>query len=136
MRQSPRGPDEPSVEAWYVLGGGPVGEQVARRLADIGLRVRYVDDSHESSVVPSHEADPTDVRGLETTGIGPASTVVVATRHDRRNLLVAQLVRVHFDPDRIIVLANRPSSVRLFEEAGHESVCAATVLSTGVAEAL
>jgi len=73
MRQSPRGPDEPSVEAWYVLGGGPVGEQVARRLADIGLRVRYVDDSHESSVVPSHEADPTDVRGLETTGIGRAA---------------------------------------------------------------
>ncbi|MFD1647208.1 NAD-binding protein [Haloarchaeobius litoreus] len=135
-----RGRDEPSTasadEAWYVLGGGHVGEQIARYLGEAGHTASFVDDTHESSVVPSHSVDPTDVRALTETGIGPGSTVVVTTDDDGRNLLVAQLVRVHLEPDRIVVLANSPETVRLLEDAGHESICATTALSVSVTEAL
>jgi trk system potassium uptake protein TrkA len=135
-----RGRDEPSTAttggSWYVLGGGHVGEAVARYLGEAGHTASLVDDSHESSVVPSHSADPTDVRALTETGIGPGSTVVVTTDDDGANLLVAQLVRVHLDPDRIVVLANSPETVSLLEDAGHEPICATTALSLGVTEAL
>jgi Trk K+ transport system NAD-binding subunit len=135
-----RGRDEPSTaspgEAWYVLGGGHVGAQVARYLGEAGHTTSFVDDTHESAVVPSHSADPTDVRALAETGIGPGSTVVVTTANDGTNLLVAQLVRVHLEPDRIVVLANSPETVELLEDAGHESICATTALSGSVTEAL
>ncbi|MFC6737438.1 NAD-binding protein, partial [Halolamina salina] len=76
----------------------------------------------------------TDSAALREAGIPAASTVVVATRSDRRNLLLAQSIRVRFDTPRVIVLVNSPDRVDPFADAGHEVVCATSAVSTAVSE--
>jgi trk system potassium uptake protein TrkA len=114
---------------YYVLGGGPLGVSIARRLEAEGHTVRLIDDARDPDEVSGIQADPTDVGALEADGIADASAVVVATDEDSRNLLVAQNLRARFDIPDIFVLVHVPDRCELFEEVGHEPVCATTVLS-------
>lgn len=120
--------------AYYVLGGGHVGVAVARRLRDAGHAVCLVDEDYDHHDIPGYRGDPADVRVLEEAGLTDTSKVIAAAQADRRNLLVAGLVRAHFDVPRVLVLANSPSRATLFEGAGHEPVCATTVLSDALVE--
>lgn len=133
---SPR--DKPSSESvdseYYVLGGGHVGVFVARQLRADGHTVTVVDPSHTSPEVPVLRGDPADISTLNEAGVSDASAVIVATSSDERNLLIAQLVRAHFDVPRIIVLVSVPSRLDLVAEAGHEPVCATTALSDSLVD--
>lgn len=124
------GVDEP---ACYVLGGEHVGTALARRLRTHGA-VCVVDESFDSSDSDGFRGDPTDVRTLEAAGVAAASTVVVATPSDRRNLLIAQLVRTAFEVSRVVVLVNAPDRFDLLEAAGHEPVCATTALADALVD--
>lgn len=125
--------DRTSDATHYVLGGGHVGASVAERLRAAGHRAVVVDDSAEAPYDSRVSGDPSDVDVLEAAGVGSASLVVVATRSDRRNFLVAQLVRVNFDVPRIVVLVHDPDRLSLFEAAGHEPICATTALTDALA---
>lgn len=120
--------------AHYVLGGDHVGVAISERLQASGRRVAIVDEAYEPGDVPTFVGDPTDVDVLSDAGVESASTVVVTMRSDRRNLLVAQLVRARFDVPRIVVLVNDPDRLPLFTEAGHEPFCATTALSEALGE--
>lgn len=122
-------PNDAGETEYYVLGGGPVGEAVAERLSADGHTTTIVDESYDSSELPGREGDPADIQTLKEAGLSDGATVIVATRRDRRNLLIAQLVRAHFDVSRILVLVNVPNRYDVLVEAGHEPVCATTVLS-------
>lgn len=115
--------------AYYVLGGRHLGSAVARRLRADGHTVCVVDEAYDRSETPGLRGDPADIRALEAAGVGATSTVVVATESDSRNLLIAQLVRANFDVKNIIVLVNVPDRLEMFTEAGHDPVCATSVLS-------
>ena len=121
---------------YYVLGGGEVGVNVARQLQAAGQKVTVIDESYDCPTTPGERGDPTDLRTLSEAGIPETSTVVVATRSDRRNLLIAQLVRAHFDVSRIIVLVNDRDRFDAFLNADHELVCATTVLSDALVESV
>jgi trk system potassium uptake protein TrkA len=123
-------------DAYYVLGGGRFGVAVARRLRADGHAVELIDESNDLSEVSGFRGDPADVRILEEAGVADASTVVVATRSDRRNFLIAQLVRANFEVPRAVVLANTPDRYDLIASAGHEPVCATSVLTDEIAESL
>lgn len=129
-------PDETEAITHYVLGGTPAGVAVAEHLQATGRDVAVVDDSYEPSDVPGFSRDPTTVEALSESGVGDASTVVVATGADRRNLLVAQLVRTRFDVPRVIAFVNDPDRLPLFEAAGHEPFCVTTALSEAFGEAV
>lgn len=120
---------ECETSAYYVLGGRHLGSAVAQRLRADGYTVCVVDESYARSETPGLRGDPADIRTLEAAGVGPASTVVVATRSDSRNLLIAQLVRANFAVKNVIVLANLPDRLEMFTEAGHDPVCATSTLS-------
>jgi len=122
----------------YVLGGEHLGTAVATRLRADDHVVKVVDESYDSESfdVSGFQGDPTDVHTLETAGVADASTVVVATESDSRNLLIAQHVRANFDVPRIVVLVNAPCRVHLLEDAGHEPICATTVLSDAITETI
>lgn len=120
----------------YVLGGGSVGEAVTKRLRVDGSAAALIDDAHDSADVPGIRADPADVQTLTEVGLTDASTVVVATRQDRQNLLIAQLVRTNFDVDEVVVLTNLPDRIDALEAAGHRPVCATTALSGAITERL
>ena len=118
----------------YVLGGGHVGVAIAERLRADGHRNVTVDRSYRPGDVPGFVGDPTDPDVLSEAGIERASTVVVAMRSDRRNLLVAQLVRSRFDVPRIIAFVDDPDRCPLFTDAGNEPFCATTALSEALGE--
>ena len=114
---------------YCVLGGGSVGAAVARRLGRAGHAVTLIE-----STDGSERGEPIDRRALDAAGISASSTVVVALPRDRQNLLAAQLVRARFGVDPVVVLANAPDRCELFASAGHEVVCATTVLSEALVE--
>lgn len=127
-------PDKVSKHACYVLGGSHLGTAVAQRLRSNGYAVSVVDGPVDPAETPGPHENPANPQLLEEAGVGEASTVVVATRSDSRNLLIAQLVRAHFDVPQVVVLANAPDRLDVFTEAGHEPVCATAVLSDALAE--
>ena len=133
MTSNPTAVDDRTPEceqsAHYVLGGRHLGYAVARRLRADGHAVCVVDESHDRSETPGFRGDPADIRTLEAAGVGSASTVIVATGSDSRNLLIAQLVRANFDVKNVVVLVNTPDRVEIFTEAGHHPVCATSALS-------
>ena len=123
-------------DAYYVLADGHVGRAIAETLQANDQHVTIVAESHESNDIPGFAGDPSALDVLSESGIDAASTVIVATASDRRNLLVAQLVRTHFDVPRVIALVNHPDRTPLFTAAGHEPFCVTTVLSDAVGEAI
>lgn len=120
----------------YVLGGDAVGTAIADQLRTDGHRVALIDTSDESGAVPGAGGDPTASTVLSKSGIDASSTVVVATRSDPRNLLIAQLVRARFDVPRVVAFVDDPDRLPLFVEAGHEPFCVTTALSETLAEEL
>jgi trk system potassium uptake protein TrkA len=126
-------PDEsPAPEAppdYCVLGGDHLGAAVARRLDEQGHTVSLVDETRVPEAVPARQGDPADVDLLAEAGVAHASAVVVATREDSRNLLVAQLVSAHFDVPEVLVLVNVPERCDLVADVGHEPVCATAALT-------
>ena len=118
----------------FVLGGNYVGVAIAEQLQTDGYTVTIVDESYNSDDVPGIQGNPTDVELLIESGLETATSVIVGTRSDARNFLIAQLVRVHFDVPRILVLVHDPERFSAIADAGHEPLCVTTVLSETVRE--
>ncbi|ESP88539.1 NAD-binding protein [Candidatus Halobonum tyrrellensis] len=130
-------PDPPPADATadcHVLGGGGVGATAARRLRAAGHAVSVVDELHDPSETTGVRGDPADPRTLVEADVPEGATVVVATASDRRNLLIAQLVRAHLDAARIVVLVNDRGRLDAFAAADYETVCATTALSDGLVD--
>lgn len=127
--------EEPTAGC-FVLGGGHVGDAIARRLRAEGRSVSRVDETHDPDELPGVCGDPRDLSALEAAGVSEGATVVVAMAHDSQNLLVAQLVRAHFDVQSVHVLVNDPDQRWLFTSAGHEPVCATSAASDALVDGL
>ncbi len=119
---------ETAGEPSHVVLGDARSGVIARRLRADGHTVAVVSETHDE------EGGVADPATLTDAGVGAAATVIVATRSDSRNLLVAQLVRVHFDVSRLLVLVNDPDRTTALAEAGHEPVCVASAVSESVVE--
>ncbi len=136
MRSSNDARADPHTATHYVLGGDRVGTAIAERLHTGGHHVAVVDDAYEPAKVPGIAGDPASVDVLARSGIDSGSTVLVVTPSDRRNLLIAQLVRARFDVQRVIARVNDPDRVPVFADAGHEPFCATTTLAEAAGEAV
>ncbi len=138
MSTQPPNEDDPPERladvSHYIVGDDSSSVAIAERLRTNGQQVAIVGEVPEAESLPTVVGDPSEIAVLSEAGIEPTSTVIVATRSDRRNLLIAQLVRAHFGVSRVIPLVNDPTRSALFEEAGHEPICVATALSTAVEE--
>jgi len=121
---------------YYVLGGEHLGASIARRLREAGHSVSLVDETQDSTETPGLRGNPSDVQVLTDAGVSENATVVAATSRDRRNLLIAQLARVHFDVAETFVLVNTPERYDLVAEVGHEPICVTSVLSDAVVDDL
>lgn len=120
----------------YILGGTYVGIRIAEQLQAAGHRVAIVDDSYESNDIPGFDGDPAAVDVLVESGVETGSTVIVVTGSDRRNLLVARLVRARFDVQRVIAFVYNPERVSLFADAGLEPFCVTTALAETFGETI
>jgi len=117
---------ETATEPSHVVLGDTRSGVIARRLRADGHATAVVSETHEQG------DGVTDPGTLADAGVGDAATVIVTTRSDSRNLLVAQLVRAHFDVPRLLVLVNDPDRTAALAEAGHEPVCVASAVSESV----
>lgn len=136
MRPFTRSTTEESAAEYVVLGGNHVGEAIASRLHAGGHDVVVVTDTPTSTDVRTLEGDPAELSTLVDLTLAEEATVLVATRSDARNLLVAQLVRANFDVPRTFVLTNRPDRADSVDAAGHEPICATSAIADAVVEEL
>ena len=114
---------------YCVLSDGSVGDGIADRLRADGHDVQSLD-------VGLPVDDASEPQSTVAVGLDEASTVVVATRLDGRNLLLAQQAETRFDIDRVLVLVHDPPQLGSFEAAGHEPVCATTAPPEAVIDGL
>lgn len=107
-----------------VIGGGPVGCQVARALDRRGASVRIVERDpqlRESIAEVTTDVligDMTDDRVIERAGIRTAASLVLTTNDDATNIFLAVYCR-KLNPDAIIISRiTHPSNVEAIHRAG------------------
>jgi trk system potassium uptake protein TrkA len=137
LRDRLGGDDSADATAEYVvLGAGGVGVSIANGLRAAGHTVRLVGEQQSSTGLPGVAGAPDDRRVLERAGLTERSTVVVATPRDRRNLLVAGLVRSRFEVADCLVLVNAPDRMDAVAAADLEGFCVTSELSAAVVDRL
>ncbi|EMA47251.1 NAD-binding protein [Halococcus saccharolyticus] len=121
-----------------ILGGeGAVGETLAVQLANGSPAVTFLaGDAHAAdraaeAGADARVADPSEPATLDREDIGEADIAIVTSRQDSQNLLLAQFLRLQ-RTGRVIALVNDPANLDAFAEAGIETVCASTALSTAL----
>lgn len=120
----------------YILGGGPVAIAIAEELQAAGHSVVVVDEAYESGSIPVFSGDPAAKAVLTESGLDDRATVVVASRSDHRNLLIAQLVRTGFDVQDVVVFVHDPDRAPIFADAGHKPFCVTSAVAAGFGETI
>lgn len=118
--------DTPSIA---VFGGGEEGRTIAERLARSDADVSFYDEEpavlrRADDAVATGQVILDDVDSLACTGAAEATVVVVAGRTDRRNLLLAQLLRTSIGVEDVVFRVNVPDNADAFETIGLETVAA------------
>jgi Trk K+ transport system NAD-binding subunit len=121
-----------------VLGGGPIGLELATELAARNRPVTFV--GGEPMASRARSAGLTVHESALETAIPPvdrsASTVVVATPSDARNLLLAAAAPRVFDADRVVALVNDPDRRAAFDDAGVETVCVSRAVARATTDSV
>lgn len=111
-----------------IVGGGSVGNNVARLLAQEEWDVRVIEqdkDIIENSCTENNPiyfwGDGTDIDFLNKCRVEESSLLIAVTNSDERNLLVS-LLGQYIGVERIITRADRLSNEKVFEEIGVDVV--------------
>lgn len=120
-----------------VLGGGSIGLELATELVARSHTVTFVDDEKTcgracAAELTTHESALETAPAIDCTG----ATVVVATRSDARNLLLASAITRRFDTEAVVALVNNPATQVAFDDAGIDTVCVATAISRATTSAM
>jgi len=105
-----------------IIGGGQVGEYIARLLLHNDCHVKiieYREDVFEklSKQLPQHNiiyGNGTDPDTLEFAGIANADVVAAVTGADEANLVASTIAKFEFNVPRIIARVNNPKNAWLF----------------------
>jgi Trk K+ transport system NAD-binding subunit len=121
-----------------VLGGGPIGLELAAELAAADQPTAVVDS--EQMVRRARAAGLSGHESSLETGMpavtSAASAVVVATPCDARNLRLAVSASTVIDADRVVALVNDPDRRAAFEDAGIETVCVSRAVARATTAAI
>ncbi|MDA8234251.1 MAG: TrkA family potassium uptake protein [Clostridia bacterium] len=108
-----------------IIGGGRVGYYLAKNLLQQGHGVVLVEKNKERCMNLQNELGEIIVWGngantkvLTEARCTEADVVVVATREDDDNLVVAQMVKNQFNVPKVISRINNPCNERIFHELG------------------
>jgi Trk K+ transport system NAD-binding subunit len=121
-----------------VLGGGPTGLEIAAELATGGRPVTYLDGAamakraRKAGLIAHESTLETEAQAIDHA----ASTVVVATGSDARNLRLAATAPRVFGAERVVALVNDPTRVRAFDHADIETVCVSRTVARAASDAV
>lgn len=128
----------------YVLlvGGGKVGESLARTLAQKNFEVALVEKeegfakhiAEEVDKVLVISGDGCDPSRLEDAGIARAQVVAAVTGDDEDNLIICQLARDTFGVPRVIARVNNPRNEVTFQKLGIDTVSSTTIITKLIEE--
>lgn len=117
-----------------IVSDSPIGPVAASSLSStVDVRLVTDDDGVAALVSDSGRAVVGELTALDTlraSDAGDADVAVVATTADGQNLLIAQLLRVHFGVTTVIVLLNDPQFRDAFDNVATETICGASFLSS------
>ena len=101
-----------------IMGGGKIGQNLARRLLDSRNRVEMIERDRsrctELANVLDIEVicgDGTEIEVLERAGIRDADIFIAITDTDADNLVAAQLAKKYFGTKKVLARANDPRNV-------------------------
>ncbi len=105
-----------------IIGGGQVGEHLAKLMIENRLSVKII-DNRESIVARLRSkyppeliflGDGTDTGVLEACGISEADVVAAVTGADESNLVVSTIAKYEFNVPRVIARVNNPRNEWLY----------------------
>ena len=113
-----------------IIGCGRLGAGLAESLSADGQSVLVMDEEEDSFRKLSsgfdgftEVGDGTDFDDLQEAHIEKAQTALIVTDHDNANIMIAQIVKVHFQVPRVIARLYNPARKKLCEEFGIETIC-------------
>jgi trk system potassium uptake protein TrkA len=125
-----------------IVGGGKVGESLARALSHEGYDVALVEKDEPVSRKIAEELDNVlvvsgdgcDPARLEDAGIARAQVVTAVTGDDEDNLIICQLARDTFGVPRVIARVNNPRNEITFQKLGIDTVSSTTIITKLIEE--
>lgn len=121
----------------FVVGGGYLGHDIARRLVARGQSVTVIDSTpmpEPPDGLTVKYVEILDGRALSPVGFADETTVLAFSESDGTNLLLAQLARTRYDIDRILVRVNDPRRESAFENLDVEVVSVQTTLGRSIVD--
>jgi len=113
-----------------VIGCGRVGASLAHALVAADWDVTAVDESEDALIrlgerwsSPFVLGHGMDASVLRRAGLDGADAVVVATRGDNTNIVIAQLAKKRFGVGRVVVRVQDPGRAEFYRRSGMSVVC-------------
>ena len=125
-----------------VVGGGKVGNALARTLATEGYDAALVEKDEKIARRIAEELDQVlviagdgcDPARLEDAGIARAQVVAAVTGDDEDNLIICELARDTFNVPRVIARVNNPRNETTFQKLGIDAVSSTRIISKLIEE--
>lgn len=125
-----------------IVGGGKVGESLARALSGGGYDVALVEKdesiarkiAEELTKVLVIAGDGCDPAKLEDAGVNRAQVAAAVTGDDEDNLIICQLARDTFGVPRVIARVNNPRNEITFQKLGIDTVSSTTIITKLIEE--
>ena len=121
----------------FVIGGGHLGHDIARRLVARGQTVTVIDSTpmpEPPQELTVKHVDKLDDRALAPVGLADDAIVLAFSESDGTNLLLTQLAKSRYDADRILVRVNDPRRESAFENLDAEVVSVQTTLGRSIVD--
>ena len=103
-----------------IMGGGKVGESLARRILEGRHEVRIIESDRARSLQLANAldveiicGDGTNIDMLENAGVRDADCFIAISGDDANNLVASQLAKQYFGAKKVIARANDPRNLEL-----------------------
>lgn len=124
-----------------IMGGGKVGESLARRILEDRHEIRLIEVERERCCKLANEldievicGDGTNLHTLESAGVAQADCFIAISGNDADNLVAAQLAKNHFGAKKVIVRANDPRNMEMMHVLGVDYAVSSTEIIARIIE--
>lgn len=124
-----------------IMGGGKVGQNLARRLIDGRNLVQIIEQDRTRCAELANTldievicGDGTEIDVLENAGIRDADIFIAITDNDADNLVAAQLAKKYFGAKKVLARANDPRNVETMRILGVDHAVSSTEILANLIE--